>query len=395
VPVENEVPMTDSHRTSVQGLIDELDQITKEAERTRDFQGALKRLHRWKDLAATTVRAESTEGAARDLANAGNFHTIFSGDFTTLDREVERHRRVLVKLKQRVIRRDCRADFVVISIREDEAEAVLRRLSPYELFAGEHRTYAMGQVQSESGLLSVAAVRTTEQANLPSQDTARDAIEDLHPRWLVVVGICGAVPDSEFTLGDVVVASRLHALTRGTYKQDSDPTFDDQGGAMVKKVQDLVVSLKSLEPKLVGWNTKRSIRVERPTVSLGKNKFYGEVETCEKTRKTLSQHFAGTRKRTKPIFTDREVVAGDFLIKDTLILKNWQKSAPHMATVDMELAGIYSAARRMGREYPVLSVRGISDVIGFQREKEWTRYACETAAAFFFALLKVFPKQYL
>jgi len=50
----------------------------------------------------------------------------------------------------------------------------------------------------------------------------------------------------------------------------------------------------------------------------------------------------------------------------------------------MELGGVYKAAQRPDK--PVLSVRGISDVVGFSRSPAWTEYACHTAAAFAHAL---------
>ena len=55
----------------------------------------------------------------------------------------------------------------------------------------------------------------------------------------------------------------------------------------------------------------------------------------------------------------------------------------------MEAAGVYRAARSAEREYPLLVVRGLSDIVGFKRSDEWTRYACHTAASFTSALLRV------
>jgi len=388
--------MTRSEGANLQELIGELDQIMDEANVRRDFPQALERLNRWKDRATAKAGSEFSQNAASDLSNAGNFHIVSSGDFTTLAKEAERHRRVLSRLMEGALTLVSRADFAVISIREDEAKAVLKRLGTWRLIRGKNRRYSLGQIKTEDGSISIAAVRTPEQGQLAAQDTARDAIEDLHPKWLAVVGICGAVPDSEFTLGDVVVASRLHAFTLGAYKQGSSQEFSDQGGAMSKKVQDLVVSLTSLEPKLVGWNTKKSVGAGRPIVNLGdKKNFYGNGETREETKKTLSHHFRGAGVRKLPIVTTREVASSDFLVKDTSIIEIWKKSARHLAAVEMELAGIYTAARRMEREYPILAVRGISDIVGFKRDAKWTNYACETAAAFFFALLAVLPKDYL
>ena len=57
----------------------------------------------------------------------------------------------------------------------------------------------------------------------------------------------------------------------------------------------------------------------------------------------------------------------------------------------MELSGVYSAARRMGKEYPILAIRGISDIVGFKRDSAWTKFAFNTAASLFFALLRAVP----
>ncbi len=55
----------------------------------------------------------------------------------------------------------------------------------------------------------------------------------------------------------------------------------------------------------------------------------------------------------------------------------------------MEAGGVYQASRHGGhRNYPLLCVRGISDIVGFRRAPEWTNYACNTGAAFVRALIE-------
>ena len=72
------------------------------------------------------------------------------------------------------------------------------------------------------------------------------------------------------------------------------------------------------------------------------------------------------------------------------MLSRWQESARYLTHVEMEAGGAYIAARRggpRGHEYPLLSVRGISDVVGFDRSPDWTAYACHSAASFVRALV--------
>jgi hypothetical protein len=66
-------------------------------------------------------------------------------------------------------------------------------------------------------------------------------------------------------------------------------------------------------------------------------------------------------------------------------LSVWLKIARQVVAVEMESAGIYKATH--GRNVPFLAIRGISDVVGFKRDPDWTAYACETAAAFAQAFL--------
>ncbi len=57
----------------------------------------------------------------------------------------------------------------------------------------------------------------------------------------------------------------------------------------------------------------------------------------------------------------------------------------------MEAAGIYEAAQQMNHQYPVMAIRGISDIVGLKRNKRWTEYACQTAAAFAYAFIMTAP----
>jgi hypothetical protein len=65
------------------------------------------------------------------------------------------------------------------------------------------------------------------------------------------------------------------------------------------------------------------------------------------------------------------------------------KVARHVLAIEMESAGVYRAAH--GHRVPTLSIRGISDIVGFKRSADWIQYACHTAAAFAFALMQTRP----
>jgi hypothetical protein len=95
-----------------------------------------------------------------------------------------------------------RVDIAVITIRDDENRAALDGLRDYKIETFRNRSYALGRVARKiAGDITVAVVRTPSQGPGPAQDTARDVIEDLDPAWLALVGIGGAIPEREFTLG--------------------------------------------------------------------------------------------------------------------------------------------------------------------------------------------------
>lgn len=93
--------MAHSENAILQELLSELDVICLQISNdnpNRNFQQAWRDIKRWKDRAITTVKSEFPGNAAKELADAGNFDTVSSGDFTTLEMEAERHRKILSEL---------------------------------------------------------------------------------------------------------------------------------------------------------------------------------------------------------------------------------------------------------------------------------------------------------
>src|SRR5258708_7728749 len=115
------------------------------------------------------------------------------------------------------------ADIAVIVIREDEQAAVIRRLPSWEYLPCSNRTYTVADVpaSTEGRSYRIAVVASEEQGPGYAQKAAENAIADLRPQWLALIGIAGAVPDSEFTLGDVVVAARVHDFSVSAAVEDA------------------------------------------------------------------------------------------------------------------------------------------------------------------------------
>jgi nucleoside phosphorylase len=280
------------------------------------------------------------------------------------------------------------ADFAVLAVREDEHRAILSHLGEGITYAGENRTYTLHEVRHESGrTLIVGVVRVPRPGQNKAQSTARSAIQDLTPTWLVLQGIAGATPDTDFCLGDVIVGSHLHSFTVAAAKSDGKLQFEDEGGHMTPRAEDLIAHLPALERTLCGWEALEG----RPRIDLERVRLYGPDGWQGKVVDSLRA--AATRQA--PIALMRGIASAPFLVKDADLLAQWQASARDIAAVEMELAGVYEAARRPEHEYPVLAIRAISDIVGLEREDPWTRYAARAAASYTAKLIARMPVHFL
>lgn len=294
-----------------------------------------------------------------------------------------------------------KVDIVIITVKEEEYKAVIDRLPNWKTLPRSNRTYNLGKIKrnvirSRDGEnYSVAVVRLPEQGVIVATNTTRDAIADLEPNWIVLVGIAGSLPHNEFTLGDVVVATRLHDFTVGAFIEGSRPEFRSRGGAIHKVIQDLIGFLPSIEPSFVDWKSPSAIGIPRPSVDRSEGSLYGDEPWRQKIRSNLTRNFWAEGHRTTPMFTTQAIAGTSFLIKDTQLIEQWREQARDLGAVEMELPGVYEAAHQKHREYPVLAIRGISDIVGLKRETEWTSYACQTAASFCISLLENLPAHFL
>jgi nucleoside phosphorylase len=281
-------------------------------------------------------------------------------------------------------------DFALITIREDEFEAVLQRFSAEVQEGDSGRTYGICQAQTKTGKsCSVAVVRTSEQGNDVAQQVASDMIRDLDPQLLLVVGIAGGVPRNEFTLGDVIISSRIHNFNVSAFNQ-SDITFDVKGG-IHPFVSNITASLPMYKGRLDGWNEGDSISIARPSLDLlqVQSNIYGDTKWRNDVLKSLNSHFGKSVSQTRlPLFKTGSIASSNSLMKDTKIPTTWLESARSILAIEMESAGVLQAAQQMNKQYPVMAIRGISDIIGLERDDQWTQYASHTAAAFTYAFVR-------
>src|ERR1035437_6237356 len=98
-----------------------------------------------------------------------------------------------------------RVDVAIITVREDEADALLSRLpSPRPVRRNGHLYSYARLTRTDGRTISIALVRLVEQGASDAQSTTENLLDDWRPRWILVVGIAGAVPSTELSLGDVL-----------------------------------------------------------------------------------------------------------------------------------------------------------------------------------------------
>ncbi len=279
-------------------------------------------------------------------------------------------------------------DFGIITVREDEFRAILQRFPKHDV-TKKNRHYAISYLPTIKGsYYSIASVACTGEGHKKGQKVAQQVIDDLDPNWLLLVGIGGGVPDYEFTLGDVVAATRFQDFAISADVEGQERQHDLRGGEMHPAVTDILKFLPAMDSELQGWNETVSISVSRPPVQLRPRNFYGDEQWQVDLKKKMKAHFgAGVPSRPPKVVTG-PVASSDILLKNTETLKIWLKSARKVHAVEMELAGVYEAAQTIHRHYPILAIRGLSDIVGLKRNPAWTEYACHSAAAFAHQLLK-------
>ena len=158
-------------------------------------------------------------------------------------------------------------DIGIITMRRDEFLAVLERLQARRTIGGEKRLYEYAEVPTSDGAVCrVAVTRGLEQGEGPAQALARDFIDELAPRWMLLVGIAGGLPDDEFGLGDVLLASRLHDFSVSAALESESPQQSLTGGPMHPDVEQLLAHIPALEDNFKGWNSRDAIRRDKPVV---------------------------------------------------------------------------------------------------------------------------------
>jgi nucleoside phosphorylase len=278
-------------------------------------------------------------------------------------------------------------DIGILTIREDEFRAVLNAFpDDHGVYKGRHREYALRTADARQGVrYRLAILRQIEQGNGEAQEAARDLIDDLQPSLLLVVGIAGGLPSDDISLGDVVLSTRILDFSIEARKFQEGTTYNVGGGPIAKSIAAGVANLGARELELGDWWTHLP---SKPEVSLAPSKLYGPRPWQRNVREKLQVHFGKNVAARAPTFNAGPIASSDRLVKDPKLLFPWITTARGILAIEMESAGVHRATRD---KTPMLSIRGLSDIVGFKRQDAWTKYTCASAAAFTRGYLRTRP----
>jgi nucleoside phosphorylase len=281
-------------------------------------------------------------------------------------------------------------DFAIISMRDDEFQAVLDRF-PHSGTVKATRDYNIGNFPIGDGdSYRIATVKCVEQGNGESQSITHALIQDLEPTCILVVGIAGGAPDADFTLGDVIVSTHIHDFTVGAISRDGWQ-HAMKGGPIHSDLGPTIANLQAVRAKLGDWNSPETLGLTIPSIDLKRlqGRLHGSEEWNERVQKSLVANFTTPR---VPKFKAGPIASSDQVIKDFQVLERILTFADRQIhAVEMESAGIYRGARTRDQEYRALAIRGLSDIVGLERDDAWLKVACQTAASFAQAFLRTRP----
>jgi len=270
-----------------------------------------------------------------------------------------------------------KVDFAIITILPEEFNAIDARFSP-DVYNDPvtQNTYGISHVQTKAGKDCIVATASSYgPGNDDSQKIANNIIHDLDPQMLLVVGIGGGVPDTDFTLGDVVVSSHIHNFDVNAIKADKT-SYDVQGG-IHPLISNITANLGLYRRLLEGWNSEASLTMPRPTIHLTEEELLKRIDKNvdeawrEKVEKSFKWHFGTSQRSTRaPIVFAGPIASSNTLVRNYSTLAQWLQVARRIRAVEMEVAGVYRAAQNIHHQYPVMTIRGMSDIIGFERDDE-------------------------
>jgi nucleoside phosphorylase/sugar/nucleoside kinase (ribokinase family) len=255
-------------------------------------------------------------------------------------------------------------DFVLITALAEERDAVLAKLPGHQKLPpinDDIRTYFQAELpitfpDGSNGVYRVVVMCLSGMGRVASATATTDSIRRWHPRYVMLVGIAGGIAARKIQLGDILISDQIV-----DYEQQKQTAGESK----------------------IRWDVQRA----DPRLLNASNNYRGEswqdLIKIERPRQGKPNRHIGP------------IASGDKVVAFTEILNRYQDMWPKLLGVEMEAAGVATAAFQSPDRPGFLMVRGVSDLAdenkGSSQVEKWRSYACDVAASFAIALLRSGP----
>lgn len=259
---------------------------------------------------------------------------------------------------------ETRADIVIVTALPEERDAMLAKLPGHQKVSPTHddiRVYYLSSLETifpdgSRAHYPVVVMSLLGMGRVQATLAAADAIRRWSPRYIVLVGIAGGVSAMGVQLGDILI---------------SDQIVDYE--------------LQKLTPKgpRMRWEVYRA---DPRLLNASKN-----LAPAAHQKYLNSQRPAPGRSQvhTGPL------ASGDKVIAFSRVLDRYREKWPRLLGVEMEAAGVATAAFQSPNPPGFFMVRAVSDLAdedkGSVTVDQWREHACDIAASYAMALLQSGP----
>src|SRR3990172_6176780 len=255
-------------------------------------------------------------------------------------------------------------DFVIVTVLKEEREAVLDRLPGHWRLPPSRedvRTFYQAELpvvysDGQSNVYRIVVMPLLGMGRVQAATATVDAIRRWHPRYIMLVGIAGGVASRRVQTGDILI---------------SDQIVDYELQKLTTRGPEVRWEVHRADPRLLdacnnvkgeGW--QELIQIHRPKPGSSK---------CH----------------------TGAIASGDKVVSFREILDRYRDVWPTLIGVEMEAAGVATAAFQSAGGPGFFMIRCASDLSdeakGSPSVEAWRQYACEAAASFAIALLMSGP----
>lgn len=280
----------------------------------------------------------------------------------------------------------CFPSVVIVSITQAEFSAMREEISKYATMeigpiSIEGVSYDIYKMTTDSDRkLCFAHCKSISQGPLFAASATSHVIRSFDPSLIIVEGIAGGIAPKEAFLGDVVLVNAVVDNSVVLYNFDSQIVPTLQPREISEQVSRLINNLKINRRFEEMFSANAFSCPELPP----EQSIYAS-SLNETQRQSLEEAiYEFSRKPRPPKIELGAAISSGMLVENPTFSTKMVNAGRNLRIIEMEAAGFLHEARQYDPSYDVLCIRGISDLIGVNRdlteEKGWKAYACKSAA---------------